>query len=110
MSSARKVRILPSRDRVRRARSPTARASTPVRTTRNEIRIISLLRETAIVVHYRFDLVLAELLTIAVHTVALAVLDGLDHLVHSELLDGLVNVYNFELAALCSLARTVLTV
>src|SRR5215831_20797932 len=67
MSSARKARILPSRDRVKRARNPTTRASTPVRTTRNGIRIISLLRESAIVFYYRLDLVLAEFLTVAVH-------------------------------------------
>src|SRR5215813_12215903 len=100
MSSARKARILPSRDRVRRARNPTTRASTPVTTTRNGIRIISLFRETAMVFHYRLDLILAEFLTVAVHIVALAVRDDLNHLVHGEFLDRLVYVHNLELAAL----------
>src|SRR5215467_2175764 len=109
MSSARKARILPSRDRVRRARNPTTRASTPVRTTRNGIRIISF-RETAVVFHYRLDLVLAELLTVAVHIVALTVLNDLNHLVHGEFLDRLVHVHDLELAAFRSLTRAVLAV
>src|SRR5215831_12305553 len=67
MSSARKARILPSRDRVRRARSPTTSASTAVRTTRNGIRIISLFRKTAIVFHHRLDLILAEFFAVTVH-------------------------------------------
>src|SRR5215813_1028064 len=110
MSSATKARILPSRDHVRRARNPTTRASTPVRTTRNGIRIISLLRETAIVFHYRLDLVLAELLPVAVHIVALAILNDLNHLVHGEFLDRLVHVHDLEFPGLCGLARAVLAV
>src|SRR5262244_1962350 len=107
MSSARKARILPSRDRVRRARNPTTRASTPVRTTRNGIRIISF-RESAIVFHYRLDLVLAEFLTVAVHVIAFSILNDLNHLIHGEFLDRLVDVYDLELPALGSLARAVL--
>src|SRR5215831_1145497 len=109
MSSARKARILPSRDRVRRARNPTTRASTPVRTTRNGIRIISF-RESAIVFHYRLDLVPAEFLTVAVHIVALAILNDLNHLIDGEFLDRLVHVHDLELAALRGLTRAVLPV
>src|SRR5215831_9293126 len=109
MSNARKARIFPSRDRVRRARNPTTRASTPVRTTRNGIRIISF-RESAIVFYYRLDLVLTELLTVGVHIVALAILNDLNHLIDGEFLDRLVHVHDLELAAPRGLTRAVLPV
>ena len=109
-SSARNARILPSRERVKRARTPNINASNATAARTNGINQTGMdlfFRQPAIVIDYGLDLLLAELLPVGVHVCSPAVLDDIHHLGGAHFGHRLSNILYFELPAFRRFTRAV---